>query len=286
MACGCTPGPVTGRAPDDRMAGAGNGGGPDVRLGGRDAAAGGGDAAVVARGSGGAGGTGGAAVRPAVDAGPAPDGTSAEMPKLPYPDAGADRAPGAIADASLLDVAPDRPLARAPRVGEIVIDEALVNPTGDDLGREWVEITSLAAEPLDLSQLHLATASTDVAVMAGTIAAGALLLLGQSSDPSKNGGAPVAVAYGTKLILVNANGQLSLCLGVCATGLVLDAVTWGTLDDGYTGHALTIDPEGKELCPAGTPFGTGGSYGTPGAPNPACPQNVDAGSQRDVSVAD
>jgi hypothetical protein len=214
------------------------------------------------------------------------DGAAAEMPKLTRRDAGADGTPTSGVDASPADARPDHPMARAPRAGELVIDEMLVNPTGDDLGREWVEITSLAAEPLDLSQLHLATASTDVPVPAGTIAAGARLLLGQSSDPSKNGGAPVTVAYGTKLILVNADGQLSLCVGVCASGVVVDEITWGALDDGYTGHALVIDPARLISCPAEVAFGTGGSFGTPGAPNPPCPQNVDAGSQRDVSVAD
>jgi hypothetical protein len=282
MVAGCTPGPVTARMPDDKTTGTG---GADVRVVVRDAAVAGADAAMVARGTGGNGGAGGTA-RPTMDAGQAIDGSSAEMPKLPRRDAGAGQAPDATTDVLLGDAAADPPVARAPRAGEIVIDELLVNPTGDDLGREWVEITNLAAEPLDLSQLHLATASTDVPVPAGTIAPGALLLLGQSSDPSKNGGAPVAVAYNTKLILVNANGQLSLCVGVCASGVIVDAVTWGTLDDGYTGHALVIDPATRMFCPAGAAFGTGGSFGTPGAPNPPCAQNVDAGSQRDVSVAD
>lgn len=263
--------------------GAGNTGGTDIRVVVRDAAVLGTDAAGVARGTGGADGSSG---RPAVDGGRAVDALAAEMPKLSRRDAGADAPFGTIADASPFDAPPDHPVARAPRAGEIVIDEVLVNPAGDDLGREWIEISSLVAEPLDLSQLHLATASTDVAVVAGTIAAGALLLLGQSSDPSKNGGAPVAVAYGTKLILVNANGQLSICVGVCTSGLVVDAITWGTLDDGYTGHALVIDPASKTFCPAGAAFGTGGSFGTPGLPNPPCTENVDAGSQRDVSVAD
>ena len=35
-----------------------------------------------------------------------------------------------------------------------------------------------------------------------------------------------------------------------------------------------------------TPFGTAGSFGTPGAPNPPCVENVDGGSRADVSVAD
>jgi len=176
--------------------------------------------------------------------------------------------------------------ARPPRPGEVGIDELLVNPTGDDLGREWIELVNWAREPLDLSQLHLATASTDVAAAPGTIGPGALLLLGQSSDPAKNGGAPVAVAYNAKLILLNGNGQLSIGLGPCATGVVIDTVSWGALSDDQTGHALIVDPATRDLCTAVTPFGTADSFGTPGAPNPPCVENVDGGSRRDVSVAD
>ncbi len=281
-AAGCTPGPVAARASQEKMMGAGSAGGADVQVVVRDAAGVADDAAVGARGPGGAAGRPGADAGRAMDAGHGLD-APAEMPKLPGRDAAADAVAEAVRDAAPADRGP---VARSPRAGEIAIDELLVNPTGDDLGREWVEIVSLAAAPLDLSQLHLATASTDVPVPAGTIAPGALLLLGQSSDPSKNGGAPVAVAYGTKLIMVNANGQLSACLGACASGLVLDEVTWGALDDSTTGHALVIAPTTHAFCAASATFGTGGSFGTPGALNPSCPQNVDAGSQRDVSVAD
>ncbi len=249
------------------MTGAGSAGGADVSVVVRDAAVAEIDAA-------------------AAQPGRAPDAASGERPKLPRPDAAADAALESIPDAAPVDRPPDRPAARAPRAGEVLIDELLVNPTGDDLGREWVELANQSVDPLDLSQLHLATASTDVPVSAGTIAPGALLLLGQSSDPSKNGGAPVSVTYSTKLILLNANGRLSICIGACASGMVIDAFSWGALDDGYTGHALVIDPATRAFCPAADAFGTGDSFGTPGAPNPACPQNVDAGSQRDVSVAD
>jgi len=217
------------------------------------------------------------------DAAPPVDRALPETPKLPARD-------GAAADARLdapRDASMDVSRAREPRAGEVAIDELLVNPTGDDLGREWIELVNRAPETLDLSRLHLATASTDVAAPAGTIAAGAaLLLLGQSSDTTKNGGAPVAVAYGTKLILLNANGQLSLCLGACASGIVIDTVSWGALSDADVGHALIVDPATKGLCVASAPFGTAGSFGTPGAPNPPCVENVDGGSRADVSVAD
>jgi hypothetical protein len=184
------------------------------------------------------------------------------------------------------DARADAPSMRAPHAGELVIDELLVNPAGDDLGREWIEIANLGADWLDLSGLHLANASVDVAVAAGSIAPVGLRLYGQSADPTKNGGAPVEVAYGTKLILNNADGQVSICVGVCASGVVLDKVSWGTLGDGYTGHALVVDPGSRRICAASTPFGTAASFGTPGAPNPPCGQNADAGSTADVSVAD
>ena len=184
------------------------------------------------------------------------------------------------------DASTDALRPRAPRPGEVAIDELLVNPTGDDLGREWIELENRASEPLDISQLHLATAATDVPASAGAIGPGAILLLGQSIDPTKNGGAPVAVAYNTKLILPNANGQLSICLGACASGVVVDTVSWGPLGDDQTGHALIVDPATKVQCTARAPFGTAGSFGTPGAPNPPCVENVDGGSRPDVSVAD
>ena len=268
---GCTPGPVTARSAADQTTGAGNTGGSNARLTGHDAAGPDTDAAVAPRGSGGSGGATSMKAGPTADGGPMADATSAET-----------HAPvdGAV------DLATALISARLPRPGEVAIDELLVNPTGDDLGREWIELVNRASEPLDLSQLHLATASTDVAVAAGTIGPGALLLLGQSSDPTKNGGAPVAVAYSTKLILTNANGQLSLCLGACASGVVLDTVSWGALSDNDIGHALIVDPATKGLCVASAPFGTAGNFGTPGAPNAPCVENVDGGSRADVSVAD
>ncbi len=236
-------------------------------------------------------GSGGVAGRP-VDAAGSVDRGLPEVPKLPAPDAARGTPRDAAGDAPPGDAASrpdsrsDAPAARAPRIGELVVDEVLVNPTGDDLGREWIELANRGADWLDLSGLHLASASVDVAVAGGLIAPGGLRLLGQSADSTKNGGAPVDVAYGTKLILNNADGQVSICVGVCASGVVLDTVSWGTLGDAYTGHALVVDPVTNAICAAGAPFGTGASFGTPGEPNPPCAQNVDAASTSALSVAD
>ena len=115
-------------------------------------------------------GTGGSAVRPA-DAGRG-SGGSAMTSELPAADAGRssgrDDAAAAFADAHPSgDATRDGPVTRAPRLGELAIDEVLVNPTGDDLGREWIELANRSGDWLDLSGLHLANASVDVAVAGG-----------------------------------------------------------------------------------------------------------------------
>src|SRR5437870_544152 len=79
------------------------------------------------------------------------------------------------------------------------------------------------------------------AVSAGTIEPGGLLVIGQSLDASKNGGAPVGAAYGTHLILNNDAEAVSICLGACATGVVLDQVGWEAIGAGYDGHALIVE---------------------------------------------
>jgi hypothetical protein len=161
--------------------------------------------------------------------------------------------------------------ARPPRPGELAIDEILIDPAGTDLGREWIEVASLADEPLDLSLLHVGDATGDVAVDAGTLPARGLTVLGQSADPAHNGGAPVDRAYGTRLILNNDADQVALCLGPCADGILLAAFAWNdTLGPDYAGRAVVIDRGGGGICPATEPFGSEGSLGTPGVANAPC----------------
>jgi hypothetical protein len=162
------------------------------------------------------------------------------------------------------------PGARAPRPGEIVIDELLVDPAGNDLGHEWIEIANVSGEPLDLATLHLSDGETDVALSAGALPSGGLLVLGQSTDRAHNGDAPVDVAYGTRLMLRNGAGRVAICLGACAGGVTLDELDWQLAwGDAYAGHAVVVE-RGGVTCPAGEPYGTGGNFGTPGAANPRC----------------
>jgi hypothetical protein len=216
-----------------------------------------GDSAASVPARGGAGGNG------AVDA-----ARSSDAPRIDGLGKSEDASAEIPSDAA---AASDAPAARPPRPGELVIDELLVDPAGNDLGHEWVEIANLAGEALDLAALHVADAAIEIAVNAGVLPAGGLLVLGQSIDLAHNGDAPVDLAYGTRLSLNNGGDRLALCLGPCANGVPLDAVAWtGPWGEAYAGHAVVIE-RGGMTCPAGEPYGGDGNFGSPGRRNPPCP---------------
>jgi hypothetical protein len=165
----------------------------------------------------------------------------------------------------------DGPPPVPPRAGEVVIDELLVNPAGTDTSREWIEILNTTTLALDLGLLHVADAASEVAVDAGVLPPGGILVLGQSLDPTRNGGAPVDLSFGNAISLNNGGDSITLCLGPCAGGQILDQVTWSSdLGAGYDGHAAIVDLASGGFCPADQPFGTAASFGSPGAPNPPC----------------
>jgi hypothetical protein len=173
-----------------------------------------------------------------------------------------------------------------PQPGELRIVELLVNPSGTDTGREWIELVNTAGHAVDLSGLHVADAANDAAadfeVLAGApplLPPGGRAVLIQSADVTKNGGVLLAAggsgilggAFGTRVSLNNDADTITLCAGPCrAGGVAIDEVTWTELGADYDGHALSVDETGQR-CAASTPFGDAGSFGTPGAANPSCP---------------
>jgi hypothetical protein len=182
--------------------------------------------------------------------------------------------------------ASDVPRARAPRPGELVIDELLVDPAGNDLGHEWLEIANVASEALDLSALRVSDEATEVAVDAGVLGAGGFLVLGQSLDRAHNGDAPVDLAYGTKLSLNNGADRIAICDGPCAGGVTLDAVAWtAPWGDAFIGHAVVVERTGA-TCPAEEPYGAGGNFGSPGHANPPCPEAAESDGGADANASD
>jgi hypothetical protein len=63
---------------------------------------------------------------------------------------------------------------------------------------------------------------------------------------------------------------VSLCLGPCAEGVVLDRVTWGDLGARLRRPRAGAGSQRRTVCPSQQPFGTAGDFGTPGAPDGSC----------------
>jgi hypothetical protein len=90
-------------------------------------------------------------------------------------------------------------------------------------------------------------------------------------DPTKNGGAPIALSFGNVISLNNGGDSISICLGPCATGVMLDQVVWtADLGAAFDGHAAIVGVAPGLFCPADQPFGDAGSFGSPGQANPPC----------------
>jgi hypothetical protein len=211
-----------------------------------------------------------ASMRETADSSPATDASARPDSPRP-PDAPADAHADADADAD----------AHAPAPGDLQITELLINPAGTDTNREWIEVVNLSAAPLDLHLLTVADSANEVAVDAGVLAPGAILVLGQSLDPLRNGGAPVGFSFGNVISLNNGGDTIRLCLGPCAGGAVIAEVGWSAdLGPAFDGHAAVVgaSPGGDDggadaivFCPADQAFGTAGSFGRPGWPDPPCP---------------
>ena len=170
-----------------------------------------------------------------------------------------------------------------PAPGELAIVELLINPAGTDTGREWIEVVNHATHSLDLVGLHIADAANDAPIE--FMASGTTILLPearavliQSADATKNGGVTLGISsgifggsFGTRVSLNNDADTVRICSGPCGGGVIIDQFTWdASLGVDYDAHALSIDDGGRR-CPAPTPFGDAGSFGTPGTENPPCP---------------
>ena len=170
-------------------------------------------------------------------------------------------------------------------LGDLIITEVLVNPGAvDDTAGEWIEVLNLTSAPVDLSGWVLSDRDTDSVILSPAAALvvnpGDYVVLGRSSVPATNGGAPVDWAYGTAFTLANAEDEIVL---TTPGGLEIHALEYTSafpnpsgIATQLSGAALTY-PASLDLlgnwcsasaAGAGT-FGMGDT-GTPGQTNPTC----------------
>ena len=134
---------------------------------------------------------------------------------------------------------------RAPRAGELVISELMVNPVGvsDDTG-EWVELYSAASVDLDLSGLRLGDDGVDdaeVALIDPIVSPGELIVLCASA--SSNGGVSCQGTYlyqsfGGGFALSNSEDEVVV---LAVDGTIVDATQYS---EGFSvaGQSLGVAP--------------------------------------------
>jgi len=170
--------------------------------------------------------------------------------------------------------------AAAPRPGDVVISEVMPWPAvvADFFG-EWIELESVAVEPLNLAGCELADAGASVSIdrpgHALVIAAGGRLVLGRDGELAVNGGVAVDYVWGGALGLGQDGDTITLTCG----GVVIDALVFDASFPFALGVAMQLDPgaidastndDAAAWCAASATYGAG-DRGTPGAVNDPCP---------------
>lgn len=175
-----------------------------------------------------------------------------------------------------------------PQAGDLVITEVMASPaaSGDSTG-EWLEI--LARATVDLNDVSINTTASSTRITNQNclrVQPGEYVLLARSGDPFVNGGLPTPKhVYGSISFADTTNQRISLSRG--DAGIDEIALLPSTSGRSWQLDPLKLDPGSNDdpanFCKASIKWNPdgGGDYGSPGAPNPACP--IDAG-QPDPSV--
>ena len=179
----------------------------------------------------------------------------------------------------------------------LILSEVMVNPTGDDLGQEWVELFNLGEEPVSLAGVAFEVVDVGVLVVGdvtdAVVAGRSYVLLG-AHDPDYP---PWPTAASARLLvdvpihgdalLPNGQGTIRLLW----YGFVLDAFEWGAPETPVAAGAafnrepvwerddVSVAAPGADLgewCLASA-FAAGGDTdrGTPGEPNTWCDSDGD-----------
>lgn|GEM_PF-472999 len=175
-------------------------------------------------------------------------------------------------------------VAPPPAAGELVITEVMQNPSAvGDASGEWFEVTSLAAEDVELAGCIIASGTAQHTIADGgslILTAGEVAVFADNATPSANGGVTATYEYAA-VVLSNGDDDLSITCG----GTLIDAIAW---DDGDTfpdpnGASMYLDggavsatsnDDGSNWCQGFTAFGDG-DLGSPGVANLTCPGPCD-----------
>ena len=155
----------------------------------------------------------------------------------------------------------------------LVINEIMQNPAAvSDAAGEWIEITNISNETINLHNLILRDDGGEEHVISENVevSPGSYIVLGAEYDPALNGGVNVDYEY-SGFTLSNLWDEVIL---EHPSGVILDSVAYdngGTFPDEIGKSMMLIDPNmdnnaGHNWIAATTSFGDG-DFGTPREPN-------------------
>ena len=164
--------------------------------------------------------------------------------------------------------------------GDIVINEVMANPSGNDGDLEWFEVLNVSSKDIDLmgwtiSDSDATNPDTHVIATSLLVPAGGFAVLGRSTDTSLNGGAPVDYGYGADMVLGNSADEIVLTE---PGGLMVDDIAWtdppwpiseGSAMSSQAPNATDNNSGGFWCLTSGTSYGSGG-IGSPGQTNLPC----------------
>jgi len=186
-----------------------------------------------------------------------------------------------------------------PKVGELIITEAMPNPESYDTDREWIEVYNTTSGPLSLFSVvfednELATSNNEYQFLDInlTVPANGYLAIARNIDPAENGGLTGAALYSGAHLKNDPDPAdnntppegMKLVISLM-DGTVIDSAYYDNpLDEAQgfpSGLSLQLDPDSLNatgnddranwcFAPASSSYGAGGA-GTPGAANVQCP---------------
>ncbi len=159
--------------------------------------------------------------------------------------------------------------------GSVLLNEAMLLPEQTATEGLWVELANRTNADIDLSGTELGSNATETSfvVPEGTVLpANGFLVLGQSTDPLANGGAPVDLAWTVDFTIdTTATETLSLTAG----GGLVASMTVDPADlvagESHQAPERAIGVNGLGMtCARTRTFGANGAVGTPGEANEFC----------------
>ena len=159
---------------------------------------------------------------------------------------------------------------------QVVVNEVMVNPYGDDTGQEWIELYNPGNQPVNLNGWMVKDCAEQAMELVGDdliLEPQGFMVLGAQLNSALNGGVPVDIAYPSPFYLANSVGAVLL---YNAQGVLIDQTRYSAFDPWeslISAHSLArVSPTSDGTKPESwetsyQSFGSNNNHGTPGAPN-------------------